>query len=328
MLARRRHLPHNVAALHSIAGAMTETPLSDRRFAAAASHRSAERSAAAGAGGTVNWLLVLPGTLWMAVFVGIPVVSIIMFSFWRSGFAGLVPDYNIKNYVNLLSSRTFWNITLWTYEVVLMALAGVIVLSYPAAYAIWRMLRDERWKTAILLLCIVPFWTSYLTRAITWLPMFGRQGVVNSVLLYLGLVDEPIELLLYTPYSMMWALWFLYIVFMIGPLYHSMRKIDEDVMSAAAVFGASPLKTFFHVVVPLTRPGLMAGALFVVVLGLGEFFTERVIGGAQHPMLAGLILRQVDIFQWASASAIAVALTLFTLITVAVMLRLFDLRKV
>jgi len=269
--------------------------------------------------GLRNWLLLLPGTIWMSVFVGIPIASIILFSFWKSGFAGLVPDYNVKNYVNLLSNHTFWSITLWTYEVVLITLVGVILLSYPAAY---------RWKTAVLLLCIVPFWTSYLTRAITWLPMFGRQGVVNSVLLFLGVTDEPIEMLLYTPYSMMWALWFLYIVFMIGPLYHSMRQIDEDVMSAAAVFGATPLRTFFHVVLPLTKPGLMAGALFVVVLGLGEFFTERVIGGAQNPMLAGLILRQIDIFQWAAASAIAVVLTTLTLLTVFAMLRFFDLRKV
>jgi len=264
----------------------------------------------------------------MAVFVGIPVASIILFSFWKSGFAGLMPSYNVKNYVNLFSNRTFWSITLWTYEVVLITLAGVILLAYPAAYGIWRMIRDDRWKTAVLLLCIVPFWTSYLTRAITWLPMFGREGVVNSVLLSLGVIHQPIELLLYTPYSMMWALWFLYIVFMIGPLYHSMRQIDEDVISAAAVLGATPLRTFFHVVLPLTKPGLMAGSLFVVVLGLGEFFTERVIGGAQHPMLAGLILRQIDIFQWASASAIAVVLIILTLVTVFGMLQFFDLRKV
>ena len=275
-----------------------------------------------------GWLLVLPGTLWMVVVVGIPLGSIILFSFWKSGFAGLKPDYNISNYVKILTSETFWSITLWTYEVILMALGGVILLAYPAAYAVWRIVKDERWKNGIILLCIVPFWTSYLTRTITWLPMFGREGVVNTVLLHLGLVSEPIEMLLYTPYSMMWALWFLYVVFMIGPVYYSMRRIDEDIMSAAAVLGATPLRTFFVVVLPLTKPGLMAGALFVVVLGMGEFFTERVIGGAQHPMLAGLILRQIDIFRWASASAMAVVLTVLTLITVAIMLRFFDLRKV
>jgi len=278
--------------------------------------------------GVASWLLVLPGTIWMMLFVGIPLASIVLFSFWRSGFAGLVPDYNVENYAALLGGRTFWRITLWTYEVVIMALAGVIVLAYPAAYAIWRVVRDDRWKTAVLLLCIVPFWTSYLTRTITWLPMFGREGVVNRVLFALGVIGEPLEILLYTPYSMMWGLWSLYIVFMIGPLYHSMTKIDEDVMSAAAMLGATPVRTFFHVVLPLTRPGLMAGSLFVMVLGLGEFFTERVIGGAQNPMLAGLILRQIDIFQWASASAIAVTLTVLTLVTVSAMLRLFDLRKV
>jgi putative spermidine/putrescine transport system permease protein len=278
--------------------------------------------------GLAAWLLVLPGTVWMVLFVGVPLASIVLFSFWKSGFAGLVPNYNIQNYTSIFTNSTFWRITLWTYQVVLMALAGVILLAYPAAYAIWRIIRDERWRVGVLLLCIVPFWTSYLTRTITWLPMFGREGVVNGVLQFLGLTDQPIEILLYTPYSMMWALWFLYVVFMIGPLYYSMTKIDSDMMDAAAVLGANPVRTFIHVVLPLTRPGLMAGSLFVVVLGLGEFFTERVIGGAQHPMLAGLVLRQIDIFQWASASAVAVVLTILTLATVALMLRLFDLRKV
>ena len=275
-----------------------------------------------------SWLLVLPGTLWMVTFVGVPLASIVLFSFWKSGFAGLRPDYNLRNYTKILTSETFWSITLWTYEVILMALAGVILLAYPAAYFIWRVIKDERWKTGIILLCIVPFWTSYLTRTITWLPMFGREGVVNTVLLLLGVVDQPIELLLYTPYSMMVGLWFLFIVFMIGPVYYSMRQIDDDVMSAAAVLGANPFRTFFLVVLPMTKPGLMAGSLFVVVLGMGEFFTERVIGGAQNPMLAGLIIRQIDIFQWASASAVAVVLTSLTLGTVAIMLRFFDLRKV
>ena len=275
-----------------------------------------------------SWLLVLPGTLWMVTFVGVPLASIVLFSFWKSGFAGLRPDYNLRNYTKILTSDTFWSITLWTYEVILMALAGVILLAYPAAYFIWRVIKDERWKTGIILLCIVPFWTSYLTRTITWLPMFGREGVVNTVLLFLGVIDEPIELLLYTPYSMMWGLWFLFIVFMIGPVYYSMRQIDDDIMSAAAVLGAGPVRTFFLVVLPMTKPGLMAGSLFVVVLGMGEFFTERVIGGAQNPMLAGLIIRQIDIFQWASASAVAVVLTSLTLGTVAIMLRFFDLRKV
>ena len=278
--------------------------------------------------GLGRWLLVLPGTIWMVIFVGIPLASIILFSFWKSGFAGLRPDYNLQNYAKILTSGTFWSITLWTYEVILIALAGVIFLAYPAAYAIWRHLKDERWKNGIILLCIVPFWTSYLTRTITWLPMFGREGVVNTLFQSLGLIDQPIELLLYTPYSMMWALWFLYIVFMIGPVYYSMRQIDEDIISAAAVLGANPLRTFFLIILPMTRPGLMAGSLFVVVLGMGEFFTERVIGGAQNPMLAGLTLRQIDIFQWSSASAIAVVLSILTLATVAVMMRFFDLRKV
>jgi len=277
----------------------------------------------------ITALLLLPGTLWMLVFVGVSLASIVVFSFWTSGFTGLRPEYTLANYQNLLKlGSSFWSITLWTVQVVALLLIGVILLAYPVSYALWRVIERPYWKSALLLLFIVPFWTSYLTRTITWLPMFGREGVVNQVLLATRITDEPVEFLLYSNFSMMVALWFLFIVFMIGPIYFSMQQIDEDIMSAAAVYGAGPWKTFFQVVVPLTRPGLMAGSLFVVVLGLAEFFTERAIGGAQSPMLAGTIQRDIDVFQWAGASAIAVLLILITLVIVGVMLRFFDIRRI
>ena len=127
-------------------------------------------------------------------------------------------------------------------------------------------------------------------------------------------LTQPMEMLLYTPYSMMWALWFLYIVFMIGPIYHSMQRIDEDVMSAAAVWGP-PRADLFSGRRAVNKPGLMAGALFVVVLGLAEFFTERVIGGAQNPMLAGLILSADRYFAVGVGRGNRGRLTVLTLIT-------------
>jgi putative spermidine/putrescine transport system permease protein len=279
--------------------------------------------------GLTTGLLLLPGTLWMLVFVGTSLVSIVVFSFWTSGFTGLRPEYTLANYENLLKSgSSFWSIALWTLQVVAMLLIGVIVLSYPVSYTLWRVIKSPYWKSALLLLFIVPFWTSYLTRTITWLPMFGREGVVNQVLMALRITQEPVEFLLYSRVSMMVALWFLFIVFMVGPIYFSMQRIDEDVMSAAAVYGANPWKTFFQVVVPLTLPGLTAGSLFVVVLGFAEFFTERAIGGAQSPMLAGTIQRQIDVFQWAGAAAVAVLLIIITLLLVGIMLRFFDIRRI
>jgi putative spermidine/putrescine transport system permease protein len=279
--------------------------------------------------GLTTGLLLLPGTLWMLVTVGTALISIVVFSFWTSGFAGLRPEYTLANYQSLLRpGSSFWGITVWTLQVVAMLLIGVILLAYPVSYTLWRVIKSPYWKSALLLLFIVPFWTSYLTRTITWLPMFGREGVVNQVLMGLHITDEPLEFLLYSEFSMMVALWFLFIVFMVGPIYFSMQRIDEDIMSAAAVYGANPWKTFFLVVVPLTLPGLMAGSLFVVVLGLAEFFTERAIGGAQSPMLAGTIQRQIDVFQFAGASAIAVVLILITLALVGLMLRFFDIRRI
>lgn len=278
--------------------------------------------------GTITFLQLLPGTLWIVVFVGISLVSTVLFSFWKSGFAGLKPVYNVDNYTSTLTDNTFWSQTGWTFEVVAILLAGIIFISYPAAFFLWRVVKSERVQTAILLLCIIPFWTSYLTRMITWIPMFGREGVVNHALMKLGIVDHPLSFLLYTPYSMMLALWFLYVVFMIGPIFFSMTRIDESLIAAASTLGARPWKVLVRIILPLTKPGLLAGSLFVVVLGFSEFFTERAIGGAQHPMLAQLIQSQVYIFNFAKASAISMLLIVISLAVVSFMLRFIDIRKI
>ena len=278
--------------------------------------------------GAITFLQLLPGTLWIVVFVGISLVSTAMFSFWKSGFSGLKPIYNVDNYTSTLTDNTFWSQTVWTFEVVAILLAGVILISYPAAFFLWRVVKSERAQTAILLLCIIPFWTSYLTRMITWIPMFGREGVVNHALTKLGLVDQPLSFLLYTPYSMMLSLWFLYVVFMIGPIYFSMTRIDESLIAAASTLGARPWKVLVRIILPLTKPGLLAGSLFVVLFGFAEFFTERAIGGAQQPMLAQLVQSQVYIFNFAKASAISMLLIVISLAVVSFMLRFIDIRKI
>jgi putative spermidine/putrescine transport system permease protein len=275
-----------------------------------------------------TFLLVGPGTLWQLVLVGASLVSVVLFSFWSSGFAGLHADYTLENYKDIITDGTFWHVTRWTLEVMVIVLAGVTLIAYPTAYFLWRVVKSNTVRTVLLLLTIIPFWTSYLTRTITWIPMFGRNGAINKGLQGLGIIDHPLDILLYSSEAMVFALWFLFIVFMIGPIYFSMSRIDDDIISAAAVHGAKPWRTFVHVILPLTKAGLMAGALFVVVLTMAEFFTERAIGGARNPMLAGLILRQVDIFNFAAASAVSVVLILLTLVLVGVMLRFVDIRKI
>jgi putative spermidine/putrescine transport system permease protein len=272
--------------------------------------------------------LLGPGTLWMILFVGAPLVAVFIFSFWESGFGGFKANYNLDNYVAVLTDGTFWKVLWWTIQVVGMLLVGIILLSLPASYAIWRVVKSDWAKLVILIACIIPFWTSYLTRMITWLPMFGREGIVNGLLRTLHITDQPIDGLLYTPLSMMIALYFLYIVFMIGPIYFSMTRIDEDVMAASRVFGANSWRTFIHVVLPLSRPGIMAGSLFVVILGLADFVTERVVGGGQNPMIAGLIFREIDTFVWAKACAMAIVLVVVAVIAATALLRTFDITKV
>ena len=186
---------------------------------------------------------MLPGTLWMVTFVGVPLASIVLFSFWKSGFAGLRPDYNLRNYTKILTSDTFWSITLWTYEVILMALAG----RHPAGLSggllhlagdQGRTLEDRHHPAlhrAVL---------DQLSDADDHLAadVRARGGGQHRAAVSRRSSTSRSNCLLYTPYSMMWGLWFLFIVFMIGPVYYSMRQIDDDIMSAAAVLGAGPFR--------------------------------------------------------------------------------------
>jgi len=192
---------------------------------------------------TTFWALYLPPLLWLGAFFLIPLALMAAFSL-RADTSGEVLRLwtpTLKQYSSLFDIGSYWRLLGISALIALVVAASATLLAYPIAY--FLAFRAGARAGLYLVLLLVPFWTSYLTRAITWLPMFGREGVVNSVLLYLGIINQPIEILLYTPYSMMWALWFLYVVFMIGPLYHSMRRIDEDVMSAADFLPSTPFLT-------------------------------------------------------------------------------------
>jgi putative spermidine/putrescine transport system permease protein len=162
---------------------------------------------------------------------------------------------------------------------------------------------------------------------VAWLPLLGRKGLVNQILMGIGIIDEPAEILLYSEPSMIFSMAIIWSVFMIGPIYFSMAKIDRHVIEAARDLGASAWTTFWRIIVPLSKPGLATGVLFVFVVMMGEFAIQKFIGGGKTTMLANVLIQQQSLLQWPAASAVAVVMVLVSIPVIVLIFQFVKLRE-
>ena len=271
--------------------------------------------------------LAAPALLWIAIGLAVPLGAIVLFSFWTGTSVGMRSDLTTANYANILTGGTFWNTVRWTLRVLAIVLICSTVIGVLVAYYAARVVTTEWVRTALVFLLFVPFIVSYVIRMITWIPLFGRAGLLNTALTQANILDEPSDLFLYTAPSMITALVFLYVAFIIGPTFFKLRQLDEDLLRAAQNLGASPFKTFWSVELPLARPGIVVGWIFVSVMILSDFATERIIGGGLSPLLAGTVWRRAELLLWPQASAQAVALVMITLAIAAGLLRFAQLER-
>ncbi|MFZ8960011.1 MAG: ABC transporter permease, partial [Paracoccaceae bacterium] len=187
--------------------------------------------------------------------------------------------------------------------------------------------RSLKWQIALFLLCTIPFWTSNIIRMISWIPFLGRNGLANSTLISWGVIDEPLEWLLFSDFSVILAFVHLYTLFMVVPIFNTMMRIDRALIEAARDQGASAWQSLTHVIIPLCKPGIMIGTIFVTTLVMGDFITVRFMSGSQRANVGRLISNDINLLQYPSASATAVVLLITVLIVIGLLLRLVDIRK-
>lgn len=274
-----------------------------------------------------HYLLMLPGLLWMTVFVIIPLLSVIIFSFFTSTGYSMVPKFTIESYRLFFKNLLYPSIALFTLRTTVLTLLIALILGYPVAYYIGLMVKNPRNKIILLVLCIVPFWTSYLIRTIAWIPMLGQSGLINQVLLTLGIVEKPISAFLYSEFGMILAIVQIYIVFLVGPIAFSLSRIEQQLIDASHDLGASPLRTFSDIILPLSKPGIVTGSIFFFVMVMGEFATPNVIGGGKTPFLGNVVITQVYSVQWPFAAVNAIVLIAIVTFGVSLLLRVVDIRK-
>jgi spermidine/putrescine transport system permease protein len=253
----------------------------------------------------------LPPLLWVALFLLLPYALLLAHSFWlvRDGF--LVHQWNLHNYAKLFDHPVYAQVLFRSMRIA----AGVTVLSlllaYPLAY--YMSFHASVGKDLLYQLVIVPLWVSYLVRGYAWKTILGSQGVLNGFLQYLHITREPVSFLLYSPFAVVLMLTHIYTPFVFLPLYASLEHIPRNLIEASQDLGAGPRSTFFRVVVPLSLPGLLAGATFAFVLTLGDFLAPQLVGGPSSIMIASVVQSLFGTaYDWPLGAAISVLILLLT----------------
>lgn len=238
--------------------------------------------------GLKAWSLLWPGVLWLFLFFLVPLVIMFAYSLMPRGvYGGVEPGFTLQHYQRFFDplylqvlTRTF----LWSLAATIICL----LMGYPVA---WLIARSGRGKHLLLFLIVLPFWTSFLVRTFAMIFLLRDTGFINTTLLSLGLISEPLQLL-YTPFSVMLGLVYGFLPFMVLPIYASLEKLDYSLLEAAEALGARPAARFLKVTLPLSMPGVIAGALLVFIPALGSFLTSDLLGGAKEVMIGNLIQNQ------------------------------------
>ncbi len=275
----------------------------------------------------IGWLQAAPLAIILGGFLVIPIIMIVVVSFWGATEWSIYPAFQFDNYEFLFSSWVTYSVFLKTFKYALVTWALTLLIGFTVAYFLAFHVRKLPWQIALFLLCTVPFWTSNIIRMISWIPFLGRNGIANQTLRSWGIVDEPLEWLLFSDFSVILAFVHLYTLFMVVPIFNSMMRIDRSLLEAATDGGANGLQTLWNVVIPLCKPGIMIGTICVVTLVMGDFITVRFMSGSQSANVGRLISNDIGLLLYPSACATAVVLLCTVLIIIAIFLRLVDIRK-
>jgi putative spermidine/putrescine transport system permease protein len=275
----------------------------------------------------VTYLQVAPLALVFLLFLVVPILTIIVVSFFDYNTTSIIPAFLSQNYEELLLSPVTWKTYLQTLEFTVVTWALTLLIGFTIAYFLAFHVRSATWQTVLFLVCTIPFWTSNIIRMISWIPFLGRNGLLNSALLHLGLIQQPLEFLLFSDFSVVLAYVHLYTLFMVVPIFNSMMRIDRSLLEAALDAGASGWQTLWNVIIPLCKPGIAIGSIFVVTIVMGDFVTVRLMSGGQSASVGLMMMNAMSLLQYPAAAANAVVLLILVLITVAAMMRLVDIRK-
>jgi putative spermidine/putrescine transport system permease protein len=261
------------------------------------------------------------------VFLLVPMLTLIVVSFFDYDSVQIIPGFVLTNYRDVLFSATTWWTYLETLKFTVIVWALTLFIGFWVAYFLTFVVQSRTWQTTWFLVCTVPFLTSNIIRMISWVPFLGRNGLLNATLLRIGLIHAPLEFLLFSDFAVVLAFVHLYTLFMVAPIFNTMVRIDHRLIEAATDAGAGAWRVIAEVIIPLCKPGIAIGSIFVVTLVMGDFITVRLMSGGQSASVGLMISNEVSLLQYPAAAANAVVLLAVVLLMVAAIVRVVDVRK-
>lgn len=286
------------------------------------------------AGSLSAWWQAVPLTAVFALFFVVPLALILMVSFWDFNQYQMTPDFTFKNYLAVFEGCldsgdmcVTFKTYLSTFKFCLLVWLITLVVGFTVAYFVAFHVRSGEMQTLLFVLCTIPFWTSNVIRMIAWVPLLGRNGLVNQGLVGSGLVNQPVDWFLFSDFSVVLALVHLFTTFMIVPIFNSMMRIDRSLLEAANDSGASAWQTLWNVIIPLSRTGIIIGSIFVITIVMGDFVTIGVMGGQQIASIGKIIQVQSSYLQFPLAAANAMILLALVMMIIWALTRMVDIRR-
>ena len=273
------------------------------------------------------WLQLSPILVWLFVFFALPMMLIVVYSFGiRTQGGGIDYAFTFDNYVRYFKSNIYVSITLRSIYIALQVTIITLLLSYPVAY--YLTTTTKRMRATLLVLLILPWWTSILVKNFSWVSILSDRGMVNSAMLWLGVIDEPVRLL-YNQFSIVVGLVHLLIPFMTLPIFTTIDKMDSRLLEAGKNLGSSPMRCFWEITLPLSMAGVAGGCIITFILAFGSFVTPVLLGSPRQSMAASIIEDQfLQSFHWPFGAAVAIILLLLVLSVLFVFNKLVDLERI
>jgi spermidine/putrescine transport system permease protein len=254
--------------------------------------------------------VTLPPVIWVTVFLLIPYALMLCYSFWSvSALQTIEHSWNLNNYAQLLRIDVYWQTLLRSMWIAARVTIFSLLLGYPLAYFLSFFAGKK--KDLLYQLVIIPLWVSYLVRAYAWKTILGSDGVLNTLLQYVHLTRHPLEFLLYSPFAVVLTLTHIYTPFTFLPIYAALEHIPRNLVEASHDLGATPWQTFRKVILPLSIPGVVAGATFAFVLSLGDFLAPLLLGGPSGIMISNIVVSLFGAaYNWPLGAAISFCMLL------------------
>ncbi len=257
-----------------------------------------------------------PTTIFLLVFFVAPMAILVLYSLWRVESFQFIKEISLINYITALKDELFMNVLLRSIMIGLMVSLSGIIISYPMAYII--VFRMTRLRDLIIFLIVLSLLSSYLVKVYAWRTILGNQGIINTFLSYLGIISEPLEILLFTKFSVYIALVNILLPFILIPLYSTLLNIDPELFEASRDLGANPFTTFIKVTLPLSIPGIRTAFIFSFVIASGDYVIPEMLGGPSGLMVGRVIANHFGgVFNWAKGSADVFILMAFDLVVFA-----------